>query len=285
MSTVGFGQVACVDIDFQSVISRAELTTFLATTKEICGKMHRVTVFPFRSDDGPALGDDFVLRGESFQYFLDVKKGNARVYMKVPAESWQVTNPLRQLFSWLLDMEGGVLLHAAAIRTTGLRTALIAGPSGSGKSSIAAAAWQRGLTVFGDDWVPLFGPTFCWVSSLYTSLKLAPDVATALKLKVPTGLVTDKGKLVYHIGEGSPLTGEVRAIFVPKIVEEGIGVRPIDKFEAFRLIAPSTLLQSQGISTNVLGRIRALCETMPCYELSTSLEMLSAVPSLIAGLT
>jgi hypothetical protein len=49
-------------------------------------------------------------------------------------------------------------------------------------------------------------------------------------------------------------------------------------------IAPSTLLQSSGVSRGALRRIKDLCKEAPCYAMSVGPDFIEAAPTMIREL-
>ena len=81
----------------------------------------------------------------------------------------------------LLTLDGSLVLHASAVGTVS-GAVVFSGPSGSGKSSLAAEFAQRGCCVMADDFVLLreHGDGFSVVPS-YPGLRLWPDSAEVLR--------------------------------------------------------------------------------------------------------
>ena len=57
---------------------------------------------------------------------------------------WEIASPFRILFHWWAQSWGGQVAHAAAVGVNG-RGVLLAGKSGSGKSTAALACLRQGM--------------------------------------------------------------------------------------------------------------------------------------------
>lgn len=223
--------------------------------------------------------------GPGFTYILSNENEDARALIAQPIPTWQTACPLRQLLSWIIDRDGGVLLHAAGILCKGT-VAVLAGASGSGKSSLAAAYVRHNSDCFlGDDWLPVWrNSRSTWsASALYSSLKITPEIATRL-LWADSFEHEHKGKRVYHHRLMPHGTAEVSVVIVPSVAASGIAVRRLTAFEAMQKIAPSTLLQSSGVSRQALTRIKDLCASVPCYAMSVGPDFLESAPAMIREL-
>lgn len=206
----------------------------------------------------------------------------------------QIAKPFRWLFSVLLDaLEQGVMLPHASALALGYAAgaALLVGPSGSGKSSVAGAWLREELIVVGDDRVPVWndGSHFV-VGPLYTAFCLDQAMGTRLGLggdaveqpKVTS--VVQNGKVVYELPPVNPTFHAIGAIIRPRVDRAwGIALRPLSKGDTLMALLPSSLVTSIGISKDVIAGLTELVESVPCYELVVG-SMLEKAPGLIASL-
>mgnify|MGYP001604814775 CR=1 FL=1 len=102
--------------------------------------------------------------------------------------------------------------------------ALIAGPSGSGKSSLAAAiARSKPFSYLGDDWVPVYKlPNKSWgATGLYRSLKRSSAMADVCRLSDPR-FTTSRDKQVFRVKDmaigGEHTIGSVVVPSIPNVV-------------------------------------------------------------------
>jgi len=87
------------------------------------------------------------------------------------------------LLAVLLYQRGYLVLHASAVEVNG-NAVMILGDVGAGKSSTAAALYQRGHRILADDNVAVFlSDLGASVLPAFPSVKVYPDVAAVLRLK------------------------------------------------------------------------------------------------------
>jgi hypothetical protein len=110
----------------------------------------------------------------NFLYFYNsaVKIGGIWISPSVMMAPEMLITPFRTLISWLLEEDGGVILHASSF-TLDARKILLVGPSGSGKSTIAFEALVRSEIVICDDAIALTN-TGCF--PIYTKMKMKSHV-------------------------------------------------------------------------------------------------------------
>ncbi len=93
-------------------------------------------------------GSSLQLRGEGVRGWADAGRRTAEC--EVPRGSLEVGEVAETLLLFLLTRSGRPPVHAAAVMI-GDRAVLLAGSSGSGKSSLALAAHRQGLDVLAED--------------------------------------------------------------------------------------------------------------------------------------
>ena len=113
---------------------------------------------------------------------LDRKRCVAVVLLSSIADylPWALACPFRLVFSWMADMFGGDLFHAAVIESRGVGLAII-GRSGSGKSTLSLAAARTG------EWQLLSDDFILWSDeerafSVFTRVKVTEATARLLEL-------------------------------------------------------------------------------------------------------
>jgi hypothetical protein len=210
-------------------------------------------------------------------------------------------NPLRVLVHWALTDSGCQLAHAGAVGAGG-RGALVAGGSGAGKSTTAAACLEAGFDYAGDDHVLVTtgGPTPI-AHAVYATAKLSQDLAR----RVPglaravvnrdehdaaaalRPLLTDE-KLVADVHARWPdRLGDVPvdAIVLPRIVAgRESRLRSATPGAALRALAPSTIMQlPQAGGAPQLGPVAELVRRAPTHVLELGTDA-AAVPDLLASL-
>jgi hypothetical protein len=126
---------------------------------------------------------------------------------------------LDQVLPLALSRRGRVLLHASAVHVPGLGALAFAGPTGRGKSTLAAALAARGGRILSDDCLAIDSHAGGWqVLPAYPGLRLWPDAASR---QVPRGTPhrpvahytrkrrVDGGALRFH-----PRPSPLRALFL-----------------------------------------------------------------------
>lgn len=135
----------------------------------------------FRVEDDPASSVTRVEYPDGTEFVLDPERGTIEMRWRPPLTEEDATcYLLGPILGLWYRRRGRVCLHAAAVAREG-RAALLLGPKGSGKSTIAAALARRGWTTISDDWVPLIedGPEVRAVPT-FPRLRLRPDAAAVV---------------------------------------------------------------------------------------------------------
>lgn len=201
---------------------------------------------------------------------------------------WIAAAPfLRLLDSWFIA-RGSMLCHGAAIAKHGV-AALIVGPGGAGKSTLALRSLGAGFGYLGDDYV-LLEPAapLPIVYSVYGSGKL---VAGDLDAGAPAETAvfqrpddcTEKSFL--RVSPSSILdSAPLGAVFEPSF---GGGAKPeietISPGEALRCILPSALRQLPGDEKEKLAALSRVLN-VPCYRLHLSRDHARNIAALDAEL-
>lgn len=201
--------------------------------------------------------------------------------------NWEVARPFRKILHWWAADCHLQYVHAAAVGSAqgGL---LLAGRSGSGKSTTALACLASGMAYAGDDYCLVEPGGTPYVHGLYLSglgnqqtAELIPALRNAL-LSGPR--LPDDGSakhLIYadDISPSSVTTGfPLRAIVVPQITGGATSqLLPISPFEALRALAPSTVLQLPGKRGSGLARIADLVRNVPSWKLNLGRDPATAV--------
>ncbi len=138
---------------------------------------------------------------------------------------WVLASPLRTLFHWWMERNGGQLLHAAAVATDG-GALLIVGKGGVGKSSTALTCLEAGLGFLGDDYVIVRCHPEPKVYSLYATAKLnPPDIDRFPRLQPylsKSEVPADEKAVLFldpHFRGQIRLEMPLQAIAVPEVVD------------------------------------------------------------------
>ncbi len=222
-------------------------------------------------------------------YILDESTGRGALWLlgDDPLPYVVRTSPFLPVFHWVYGARGDQVLHAAVVgHSTG--ALLIAGRSGSGKSTAALAAADRGFNFLGDDMVlasaserldlQTTGELSLRAFTMYSSAKLErgdiarfPRLAPAATRDLPnpdgpkhgdpprkTVLLFDQCREI-HVAKVRPLIGGI----VPTRILGGIpsGTR-LSPAQAFLHLAPNVLFQLPGDSKAAACRLRRIAGSL-----------------------
>ncbi|MBK7181069.1 MAG: serine kinase [Chloroflexi bacterium] len=199
--------------------------------------------------------------------------------------------PLRMILHWWMRCRGLLFVHAGAVGTEkgGI---LLAGKSGSGKSTTATACLLAGLRYAGDDYCLISTKLAPRVYSLYNSVKLDPAI---LREKMPD-LATwisnpaelDREKALIFLHQPYPAwmakTFPIRALLLPTTTgrEETVLIRA-SAAASLQALAPSTLMQMPGADGRELQALAKFVKQVPGYHLQLGTK-LAEIPRMLEQL-
>lgn len=193
---------------------------------------------------------------------------------------WHDRSPFRQLLSLWAEDAGLALLHGSTVGSSG-HAVVLAGRSGSGKSTSAMACVAAGMDFLGDD-ACLVDPTGPRVASMYGRAKLEPDAARWL---VPS-LVLDKP--VESDRHGATLLsppGVLASAALSAVLLVSVGRRvqttlsePVPRSEARDALADSLSEENKGLRPAAVEALAAVVDAVPVrhLEVGTDVERLVA---------
>lgn len=200
---------------------------------------------------------------------------------------WETAAPLRILLHWWLGSRQLKYIHAAVVGTE-TAGAMLVGKGGSGKSTTALSCLQSPLTYVSDDYCLLSAHPEPRAYSLYNSAKLKPDNTLLPELNPLIHNLDrqpdEKPFLLLHEHFPQKLVPSlpVRVILLPRVmgtptttVEQASGAA------ALLALAPSTLFQLPGGTSNGFQEMAALVKSLPCYWLNLGTD-LAQIPTVIA---
>jgi glycosyltransferase involved in cell wall biosynthesis len=189
---------------------------------------------------------------------------------------WVFAAPLRTLFHWWMEQQGGQLLHAAAVGTRE-GALLITGKGGVGKSTTALSCLRSGMYYLADDYLIVRLKPQPMVQSLYCSAKLVPEdlhkfpefAPFLIRNETETGY--DKLVLFLYPELRDRVIRELPLIGVlsPVITEETES--SITKIAYTRILGAmsfTTMSQLPYSGEYTQHFITRLIEALPCYQLS-----------------
>jgi hypothetical protein len=225
--------------------------------------------------------------------WVDIAQGRLVGGVRTRRESigWHPARPLQTIFIyWLAGLRRAVL-HAAMVMVDG-RGALVAGPSGQGKSTTAAASVAAGLGVLGDDTVALQRTDEGWIGHcMYATVKtrtgaarLAPDLARAA---IPLA-GRWAGESVLYLNEVRPESivpsAKLTAILLPKLCDRVVTeVEPIRAGAALAVLTGTALSLQPGEVAAGFEQVSAVAEHVPAFRLHVGRDP-STVPGAIVEL-
>ncbi len=195
---------------------------------------------------------------------------------------WDWGTPLRIILNEWARLRQLFLVHSGAVGLAG-GGVLLAGKSGSGKSTSALSCLDDGaLKYAGDDYSLVSVSPQPYVHSLYSSAKLKGEAdfqhfAHLLPLVANRDHMGEQKALIFlndayreKIISGFPL----RAILVPRISGKvGTSIEASSPFTALKALAPSTLLQLPGGGSETMAGLSDLVRRVPVYILHAGTQV------------
>ncbi|HWB61232.1 MAG TPA: hypothetical protein VG733_17250 [Chthoniobacteraceae bacterium] len=177
--------------------------------------------------------------------------------------------PFLPLLQWCFQSAGRQIAHAAAIGVPS-GGALLAGKSGSGKSTTAALASEAGLLHLGDDLCVLADEP-PRVFALYRSVKLLPGSlrfpALASWSQRKAAWTADDKDVMLLEGDG-PVELPLKMILLPRVTGAAeTCARPATAAEAVRALAPSSLFLYPRGGREAFAFFARLAKRLPAFHL------------------
>lgn len=203
---------------------------------------------------------------------------------------WETSFPFRTMFHWWFRDQPCQPVHAGAVGTLD-GGVLIAGRSGSGKSTTTLACLDSDLCYAGDDYVVAQAEPEPYVYSLYCTAKLerhnvwrlphlAPLITNANQPDQEKALIFLSELYPHKLARGFP----IRAILVPKITgRRDTKVAPCGRAACLVALAPSTVIHLPGAGAGTMSKLGALARRVPAFQLELGTD-LSQIPRVISEL-
>ncbi|HEX4108548.1 MAG TPA: hypothetical protein VHX88_10460 [Solirubrobacteraceae bacterium] len=196
---------------------------------------------------------------------------------------WERAAPLRPALFWALAGPGRGLVHAGAVGDE-RGAVLLAGPGGSGKTTVALAAAADGMRYVADDYLLIEAGPPARAVNLFTTAKLdaghlARFPALARRARRSADPV-DGEKYVLPMPQDALATElVVRAVAVPQIAGPRTAVRSISGAAALLALAPSTAMQMPYDGGAVLATLASVVRGLPCFALEVGEDPADLAPA------
>jgi hypothetical protein len=205
---------------------------------------------------------------------LDSASGRGHWWLRDAATApyYERAAPFKHVLQWWIADRGGAMLHSAAVGIDGAGL-LIAGPSGSGKSSSALACVDAGFSFASDDYVlidaahpPSAHMAYATAKVLRSSLARHVHLAPHFR-----NLAREDEKPMLFVHElapnriGSALS--LGAVVLPVVAHRATtGLSPIRPAEMLRALAPSSVMLFPLAGDAAFRRMADLCRELPCWR-------------------
>lgn len=203
---------------------------------------------------------------------------------------WEQSFPLRTLLHWWCEDQAWTPVHAGAVGRGG-EGVLVAGKSGSGKSTSTLACLEGGLDYAGDDYVLLDARGAPAAECLYSTAKLVPDNLfrfPRLREQVTNADRLDDEKALLYVNEshGRQVANamRLRAILLPRVTgRRETRLTPATAAAAVFAIAPTTILHLPNGAAGVMEKVSRVARQLPVYWLEAGTE-LEQIPRVVESL-
>ncbi|TVQ05936.1 MAG: glycosyltransferase, partial [Balneolaceae bacterium] len=221
---------------------------------------------------------------------MDMDTNKAVYWVRLPAQLpyWVYSSPLRTIFHWWMEKNGGQLLHAAAVGTDE-GAVLITGKGGVGKSTTALACLNAGMNYLADDYLIVKNDPSPTVFSLYNTGKLnRGEKIKFSQLRKFAGPVIqedqEKDVLFFYPELKNQLlkSSPVRAILEPEVKhKQNTTFKNISYWRIQRALSFTTMSQLPGVGAHTHDFINKFCGSVPSYRLEpgTDIDKLPAAIS------
>ncbi len=229
--------------------------------------------------------------GVNALHMLDREERQALYWVKFADQLpyWEKSFPMRTLIHWWFRFRPLQPMHAAAVgnQTGGV---LLAGQSGSGKSTTALTCLENGMLYAGDDYVLAQVEPQPYVYSLYNTVKLEADNLARFPhlssaVSNPERLGDEKAMIFLsemascQLSRGFPL----KAIFIPRITgRRTTELKPASPIAALKALAPTTVFHLPSAGQEAFFKMRDLTKKLPAYFLDLGTELVQ-IPKVISS--
>lgn len=240
---------------------------------------------PFEDFNGVGFSEQSLEEGYAIYYqpafhqvFLYSEELNLGLYWTLRPSTipwWEVTFSFRIIFHWWTKNKALQLMHAGAVALDPSGGWLIAGPSGSGKSSTCLTLLQDGLLYLGDDYVLVKTDSQPAVFTVYQTAKLEPDNMEGrfpeFKHLIQNPETYQQEKAVFQIYEAFPdsyiSSVPLKGILLPTVTGMfNSYFVPVSPGKAVLGIAPTTLRHLPHDRDHSYQRMKDLAQSVPVIQ-------------------
>lgn len=221
----------------------------------------------------------------------DLNTGTGLYWTRAAASlpAWEYGSPLRHHIHWGALSAGLTMVHSAVVGENGIGV-MLAGPGGSGKSTLTAAAISCGMQTTGDDIVLLSRSRSGWTShAVFDNLKLTGMAETlfsglAERAVNPTRAKEEKALIPISTSTNALVpTLAVKALVSCRLTgAEASAFRPASRFEMIRALSPSTSMILRTGHNETFQQVASLARDLPCHEFLIGRDPVEAVSALRA---
>lgn len=203
---------------------------------------------------------------------------------------WEPTFSFRIILHWWTKDKPLQLMHAGAVAVDSSGGWLIAGPSGSGKSSTCLTLLKHGLLYLGDDYVLVKTDQNPAVFTVYQTAKLEPDnfqnrfPELAEYIQNPETYLNEKAIFQIYAAFPESFIAEIplKGILLPSINgTQKSKMRPVSPGRALLGIAPTTLRHLPHDREDSYQKMKDLISQVPVFEWSLGMDKLDLIQSFL----
>lgn len=206
----------------------------------------------------------------------DLSAGTGVYWVRAAARlpAWEYGSPLRHHIHWGALAMGHAMLHSAVVGENGVGV-MLAGPGGSGKSTLTAAAISVGMQTTGDDFILVSQSGADWRShSLFDTMKLIGMAETLFSGLAAQAVNRDRRPeekalipISTTIQDALVAQIAVKALVSCKLTGEDASIiRPASRFEMIRALLPSTSKILRTAHDETFQQVASLSRSLPCHE-------------------
>lgn len=240
--------------------------------------------------DGPVLSSD---ESRGIWHLHDMSRQVGLYWVSSTAELpyWEYGSALRHHIFWGSLACNQCMLHCAVV-SRGQRGALIAGPGGSGKSTLTAAAIQSGWHTTGDDFVAISNLDKPVSYRLFDVLKLTGMAETVFREISSQALNPERvagEKALIRLSDACPQSFvesiPLDVILSAKLVHEPESrIVPTSRLNLVRALVPNTASLVRTGFEQIFSFSSELMRSLPCFEFQIGKNPIEALQVLDAFL-